>query len=218
MFNTPSSNHSVLAALRANPLAAFEKYGFVVQSETYLQGDSGGPCIIECSNHNDNIYLLRAKDRAGGDWYYPYITSGTSVGRCRVPVGQPDGTLVVTGGMNGCATQVNRVDGGFFEFHHDKNSCSIAKLPHLLPGRVVCHIGYEDYAGPNERLQQNIVADAASRGVMTAHEHYVIAVKAKGRWHMFNSSILRNMTGGKKLSFQTYRPTITPLITTFDDA
>jgi hypothetical protein len=217
--NSPSSSHAIQTLLRSDPGETTKKYRFVVESDVYRSGATGGPCTIACDHLNDNIYRLRVTGITGGDFYYPYVTSGDSVGRCRVPVGQADGTMVLTGGMNGCAIQVNRLDSNEFEFCHDKNSCSIGKLGAALPGRSVCSIGVSDYMGDTGGAFQMQETGKLSNSVfVTLFEHYIIAVRNGGRWHMVNNSILRSQAlAGKSTVFLPYDPTAATVMKSFDD-
>ncbi len=132
-----------LQILRVEPETAITKYGFIVDTEVYDHTWSGGPCKLECTMGSDSVYRLTAKSGVG-DWFFPYcsMSMGGEVGTCMVPFNQPDGTIVTTGGMNGCSLQVNKFKGAFF-FYHDLNGNSLKDAP----GEVVCRIDYVDYAG-----------------------------------------------------------------------
>jgi hypothetical protein len=76
---------------------------------------------------NSQVYQIVVKP-GGKDWYFPYMNATPGgVGECTVPIGQPDGTLALTGSMNGCALQVNRTENDFV-FYHDSNGTSLAAL------------------------------------------------------------------------------------------
>lgn len=219
----PSSGHSVQLLLRIDPVEALKRYRFIVESDVYRVGSLGGPCTVTCEHLNDRIYKLKVTATGGSDHYYPYVTNGDSVGRCFVPVGREDGTLVLTGGMNGCAGQVNRLDDATFGFYHDKNSTSIAKLPAALPGRTVCNISFADYAGASGGAYQMDITTKLSSPTkfVTLYEHYVIAVKDEGEWNMMNSSVLRSQgmdPKNAKTIFMMYDPTPSPRMATFADA
>ncbi len=217
-----SPGSSVLLLLRVDPLEAMKRYRFVVETDVYKIGSLGGSCTVSCSHINDNIYRLQVTAIGGSDFYYPYITTGDSVGRCYVPVGQEDGTLVLTGGMNGCAAQVKRQTDRNFAFYHDKNSVSIAKLPDALPGTTVCDISFADYAGPSGGVyQMTVTSQLSNKMFVTLYEHYVIAVKDAGKWHMMNSAVLRSQgldPKNSKTIFMTYDPAGSPRMKSFDDA
>ncbi|MGE4480752.1 hypothetical protein [Acidocella sp.] len=219
-----SVSSAVVELLRVNPQSTMERYRFVVEPEVYTIGKTGGPCTVTCTQLNDNIYRLGVTATSGGDWYYPYITFGDSVGICDVPVGQPDGTIVLTGGMNGCSTVVTRRENNMFRFHHDKNSCSIAKLPaESMKGDIVCRIGFADYAGePTGAYQLQLTTQLSHpRKFVTLYEHYIIAVKHEGKWLMMNSAVLRSQgmdPQNSKTIFMGYDPPdASQLITSFDD-
>lgn len=225
-----SCNHAAQALLRADPDTAMSKYRFIVSTEIYTAGTIGGRCLLRCEPVNGDVYRLTAK-QGHGDWFYPYINGPDGgVGVCVVPIGQPEGTLVVTGGMNGCALQVNR-SGNNFYFYHDLNGRSLQGK--LTPGEVVCRVEYKDYAGPLD-LASKMAAAAGGRGysfwgatyTSAMHENYLITVRRGGRWKVYISAVLRisNTTIGwldkqssTTASFKPVSPLVTPLITSFED-
>jgi hypothetical protein len=221
--STPTSNHASLALLRADPDKAMAKYGFVVDSEVFTNTTLGGSCLLSASKAGGNIYKLTA--RAGsGDFLYPYINnSAGGVGVCVVPAGQPDGVIVVTGGMNGCSLQVNKSDSNFY-FYHDNNGRSMKGK--LTPGEVVCRVDYRDYAGPLD-IGQKLVTQYLSERVGAGYEYYCITVHHGGKWKVYVSALIRITTVVKsffksgvssKVEYKSFTPTVTPLMASFDDA
>jgi hypothetical protein len=221
----PNSNHAAQMLLRTDPESALGKYGFLVDNEVYTAGTIGGACSLGCTPLGGNIYRLTAKAGAG-DFFYPYIyTSGGGVGECAVPVGQADGTIVVTGGMNGCSLQVNR-HGGVFNFYHDNNGNSLTGK--VIPGNIVARVDYKDYAGALElgsKLAAQMSHGAASS--QTAFETYCITVRHGGRWRIYVSALLRTVefrpasffvSEKRTTSYQAFKPTIVPCMTSFEDA
>lgn len=223
MPQTPTSMHAAQALLRADPDAAMAKYGFVVDSAVYTSGTIGGACLLGCESAGGNIYRLTAK-QGQGDWLFPYInTSDGGVGVCVVPAGQVDGTLVVTGGMNGCSLQVNK-SGDDFYFYHDNNGRSMKGK--LTPGEVVCRVDYKDYAGPLE-IGKKLVDQYLTERVGAGYEYYCITAHHGGRWKVYVSSLIRITTVSaptffrpnvtSTVEYKAFTPTVTPLMTSFAD-
>ncbi|MBN8890550.1 MAG: hypothetical protein ABS99_01875 [Acetobacteraceae bacterium SCN 69-10] len=238
---TPASNHAALALLRADPDSAMAKYGFVVGSDVYTAGNTGGACLLSCEPLGHNIFKLTAK-QGFGDYLFPYVNGTPGVGDCTVPQGQEDGTIVTTGGMNGCALQVNRF-GANFHFYHDNNGVSIAALGIVPPGNMVARVNYKSYAGPLElgkKLAEDAFNTVNTRTTTVAttaqYQYFCLNIHVGGRWKVYYSSILETGTttisntyllGTSILlansvattrSYSAFKPTITPLITSFDDA
>ena len=223
MAQTPTSTHASQAVLRADPDTAMAKYGFVVGSAVYTTGTLGGACLLSCESVGANISKLTAK-QGQGDWFFPYVnTAEGGVGVCIVPAGQPDGTLVVTGGMNGCSLQVNK-SGNDFYFYHDNNGNSMKGK--LTPGEIVCRVNYKDYAGPLD-IGQKLVDQYLTERVGAGYEYYCITVHHGGRWKVYVSSLIRITTVStptvfhpkvsSTVEYKAFTPTITPLMTSFDD-
>jgi hypothetical protein len=220
----PNSNHAAQMLLRTDPESAIGKYGFLVDNEVYTSGTVGGACSLACTPIGGNIYRLTAK-AGSGDHFYPYIYGSGGVGECAVPVGQADGTIVVTGGMNGCSLQVNQL-GGVFNFYHDNNGSSMKGK--VYPGTVVARVDYKDYAGALE-LGSKLAAQM-SHGMersQTAFETYCITVRHGGRWRIYVSALLRTVafqpasffsSEKRTTSYQAFKPTIVPCMTSFEDA
>jgi hypothetical protein len=226
---TPTSNHAALALLRADPDSALAKYGFLVDSEVYLTGAYGGPCLLSCSDVGGGMFKLTAK-AGSGDFLFPYVNGVPGVGECMVPGAQSDGCIVTTGGMNGCSLQVNRV-GNVLMFYHDNNGTSIAGLATPPPGNMVARADYKDYAGALD-LGRTLADSARSltATVMTTaqYQYYCLTVRHAGRWKVYYSSVLQKGISTKKYllfggsewtkteEFSSFKPNITPLITSFD--
>lgn len=219
--------------MRAEPSIAFEKFGFFVGSDVYTHTTLGGPCAIACDPANGAVYKLTAK-QGHGDYFFPYVhvTSG-GVGVCIVPAGQPNGTMVMTGGMNGCALQVNR-SGTDFYFYHDANGQSM--VGKLTPGEVVCRVEYKSYAGPmnigeNLSIDYNRSSQTSPKGWLTGHsgmvhEYFLITVRSGGKWCVYCSALLRTTTRKTSFwtgeeynenSFKPFMPTAFRLIASFED-
>lgn len=223
MPHTPTSTHAAQALLRADPDAAMAKFGFVVGNTVYAGTTVGGACLLGCESAGGNIYKLTAK-QGQGDWFFPYInTAEGGVGVCVVPAGAADGTIVVTGGMNGCSLQVNK-SGREFYFYHDNNGNSMKGK--LTPGEVVCRVDYKDYAGPLD-IGKKLVDQYLTERVGAGYEYYCITVHHGGRWKVYVSSLIRITTVSTPtffrpnvattVEYKAFTPTITPLMTSFAD-
>lgn len=197
------SSAAVLSLLRTDPVAAAGAYGFIVEYDTsafphYL----GGRCTLSIKKANDNVYVIKAS-RGTGDYFFPYTHIGGSAGRCQVPDTVPNGTLVLTGGMNGCALQVNDYPG-YKIFYHDANGTQLG-TEGALGGTVDCRVTYKDYEGPMKMGQ--VMASATNPYSFQT----LISAKVGGRWLVVHTGILRSV----KNKYSTYTSTITPLLTSF---
>lgn len=116
-----------------------------------------------------------------------------------MPAGQPNGTLVVTFPMNGCALEVRDVGGGINRFYHDADGNSMPPIP---PGnqkfratavdyqgaqRIVHErsLRWFDHAVQNDRLNRNLAPNAGG------YEHNVICVKDGANWKVYASANIR---------------------------
>lgn len=197
-----------LLDLRSNPKSTCDQYGFIVKN-TLFKEDTGGQCKLNLRKLHDNVYELEPI-AGSGDWFFPYRPE---VGFCKVPVGQPEGTIGLTGGMNGCSLDVYKHDG-FFTFYHDTNGCHLHKTS-TPPGEHVCHVPYKTYAGPLS-IGQNQAQDLThSSGHFVYFQHTLVTVRSEGRWKVYVTGVHTYGNSGK---FSTFRPTITCLLTSFADA
>lgn len=128
------SYENVLNEVQRNPENAFSQMGFIteVDMSDYTQGGQRS-VEITCLDEQKKIYKWRVKNQPGNIYYFPYINcqvvdnsdSILGIGHVIVPKGTPDGTIVVSGGMTGCALQVNIFDEGHLIFIHDQNAKAI---------------------------------------------------------------------------------------------
>jgi hypothetical protein len=151
--------------------------------------------------------------RGTGDYFFPYANGMGPVGACQVPDGCSDGTLVLTGGMNGCALQVDK-HRGYKMWYHDANGKQLAKRGTYGEAREgnapLCRVEYDTYAGP---LQLGRMS--ASRGKNpSVFQHTILSVKRGSRWLVVQTGILMPMMGS---SPTTFRPTVSSLLTSFED-
>lgn len=145
-----------------------------------------------------------------GDYYFPWVPrGGGGVGECIVPLGCPDGTIVLTGGMNGCAFQVNRTRDGL-RFYHDADSCSLQQ--DTLEGDQLCRVGYRDYATPFD-LGRAAFLDTAppTDGGAFHYAYYLVAVKHVGRWGVYASGVVTSGSRHKRINVPF------PCLTSFDE-
>lgn len=123
-----------LMRLRTNPTQDALYKAFYVDVSGMAGAQIGGPVRI---SHEEQHGITVLKITPGGsDYYFPYVRG---VGQVTVgPVGRiPEGTIVVTGGMNGCALEVT-VRNNQFVFYHDQNGVSMRGVWNA--GRTVCRI------------------------------------------------------------------------------
>lgn len=208
-FGSNSNSASqTLQKLRSSPLEAMQQHGFDVADQAYVGRTTGGPCTLRGSDLGNGVVRLTVENGVG-DYYFPWIPKGGGgVGDCTVPGGAPEGTIVLTGGMNGCAFQVNR-DAGSLHFYHDADSNSLGPVP----GTQVCRVGYTDYATRLELGQKAMLATQPRGGGAFYYAYYLMAIKVGSRWEVYASGVLANGN-----EFTRIQPGVTPMMTSFDDA
>jgi hypothetical protein len=176
---------SVLDQVRSNPDAAFEIYDFYVDaSRSSVVSDgrvqTGGPCTIleEC---NRTLVTLKVGNLPGRDYYFPWKPSG--VGIVEVPMAAPDGTIVVTGGMNGCSVEVIQ-RGSTLVFYHDADGCQMRNtVP--VDGSPIFRRDYKEYA-PHDIGYKTMDALKATR----AYLYQFVFVKTGQIWKAFVSGVM----------------------------
>jgi hypothetical protein len=180
-----------------------------------MDQNQGGACKVTCSKSKGNIYMLNVSAGTSA-YFYPWRPTGKGgLGWVDVPKTAPAGTLVLTGGMNGCALYVND-NGGNYIFTHDADG------KHMDLGAAagvnVCKVEYKDYATPLElgkKLFDEKIKEALGKGKKklgaTSFAYYLITVKHGGRWKVFASGVV-NVLNKFAVSYG-----ITPLITSFGD-
>lgn len=209
-----------LSMLRESPKSICDEYGFIVQNNLF-KSDEGYECELALSYLEKNVYQLEPLEPKEGtrDWFFPYRPK---VGYCQVPIGQPEGTICLTGGMNGCTLEVYKQEESFI-FYHDTNGCNLHKSGSLLPGERVCHVPYKSYAGPLEiGRKQAEELTAQSKGVIKVYfEHTLICVKVSDHWNVYVTGVHTHATttsGKVSKQYSTFCPTITSLLTSFRDS
>lgn len=207
----------VLDVLRNDPETACRTYAFAVDGGSMNANPLGGACTVSCEKINDQVYRLTVKS-GGSDFFFPYMNASTGgVGECTVPIGQPDGTLALTGSMNGCALQVNRT-GTNFVFYHDSNGNSLAARGNV-PGTQVCRVDYKSYAGPL-LIGEKKAADLTTDKVKTYFQHCILSVHNGGKWKVYVTGIhtLTPVNNPSKPQLVPFTPQIVPCMTSFADA
>jgi hypothetical protein len=125
--------------------------GLAGQHKVDCPGNDVIPCMVE---------------QGKGDWYYPYMYQ--ACGEVTVPINQPEGTMVVTGGMNGCEIRVYR-DGNNLRFFHDANGKNFIdkdtnqpKAELNVTGNEVCYIKSSDYIEHRAQLLRANTSESMS--------------------------------------------------------
>lgn len=210
----------ILDNLRRNLENTFSQMGFI----TDVEGDNyncGGQRSVEitCLDPKEQIYKWMVKNRPGDIYYFPYLNGGNGIGYVIVPKCVPDGTIVVTGGMNGCALQVNMLDDRNLIFMHDQDAKAIAapegreqfisRLNHdngfdfkeadlTNSWRILCRVEPDHYMGVKS-IYYNYQAERVhelhpEKGSYMAY--YPFFVKGEGMWRLYMSLV--GTVGDKK--------------------
>ncbi len=196
----------VLAMLRYNSDVAIRAWGFVTRGNA-LTNPIGGPCTLKCGRFRESsVYEIMVDDTNGPDWYIPFEQGEARY--CDVPAGEPNGTLVVTFPMNGCALEVHATEKGN-RFYHDSDGKS---MPKNL-GEPKFRVDYAGYGTYTERVK-NIKGEETGGTIVhrTAHdrslryfgpenehrtypyqggyEHNIICVKKGDSWNVYASAVI----------------------------
>lgn len=187
-----------LAELRSNPADACNRYVYRTgpnpgSFSTHGAIVEGGMCTIAQKAISAGFYDLKAvaTGYAGTDYFYPWLQRG--IGWVQVPKSAPDGTIVMTGGVNGCTIVVTELLSNYF-FYHDGDSSHL--YPGLTTGREVARIAPQDYDpgdAANTAFQQALARAAASGQRPSgdlSYGHYVIAVKSKARFGLYATGLM----------------------------
>lgn len=207
----------VLNEVRLNPESAFAKMGFItnVEKEGYDQGGKRSVEII-CRDEREQIYEWSVENKPGDIYYFPYKNRRLNaqgqnckgIGHVIVPKGEPDGTIVLSGGMNGCGLQVNKFDAGNLIFMHDQDSEAISdemsrqyfidenRFGRYLgaddlidPPKILCRVKKKHYLGPGDlHLKDNFRrAEEKFPGKDTYLTYYPFFIKVQGIWKLYMS-------------------------------
>lgn len=160
-------------------------------SGSFSDGQVGGLCELSESSTN-GVNTLTATANKGTDYLYPWLQRSYSW--VKVPKDVADGTIVATGGLNGCTLVVSR-KGGDLYFYHDGDS---KHLPdESIEGEEIIRIAPADYDAGNV-VHKSFVATLESyskRGLPiptgdVSYGIYIIWVKIKGEFIAVSSSVV----------------------------
>lgn len=150
----------------------------------------GGRCIITCDKvaKAKGFFDVKASATVGAsnDFFFPWLRNG--VGWVQVPKAVPDGSIVMTGGVNGCTIVVTE-QGNNYHFYHDGDSSSIK--PGQVVGNEVARVAPKDYDpfGYAAKRFKDALAEAAEAKIKpvgdVSYAHYVIAVKQGGKFGFY---------------------------------
>ena len=194
-----------LATLRADPVNACmaDVYRMALAAGSFAGTGNlveGGRCTIDARAPAPGFFDLSATQAgAGGDYFYPWVRQG--VGWVRVPKAAPDGTIVMTGGVNGCSIVVTQ-DGSDFVFYHDGDSRYLT--PQMMTGTEIARAGNKDYdpLGWGEKAFRNGLEDMRRRNITPKGElsygYFVVAVKVAGRFGLYSTGAM-SMNGLHRL-------------------
>ena len=186
-----------LSTLRADPMNACmgAVYQTVPQSGAFTGTGNmveGGSCRIAATSPAPGVHTLTASEAAdGGDYFFPWVAR--SVGWVKVPKAAPDGTIVMTGGMNGCAFVVT-ADATHYYFYHDGDSRYLT--PQMTTGAEVARAANKDYdpLGWGQKIFLRAGEEMRSRNETPQgpffYAHYVIAVKAAGKFGLYATGLM----------------------------
>lgn len=181
-----------LPELRRTPKNACERNVYITsQGVAFPAYPVGGRCEIRAKQLQTGFFELRAypDDAAGQDYFYPWVPDG--VGTVQVPKNVPDGTIVMTGGLNGCGITVSE-EGNSYIFYHDANCQYLT--PANTRGKVVATAKPRDYDPLDwgfKAFQHALLQKEPSGEVF--YGHCIVAVKKEGKFGLY-------VTGSMKLS------------------
>lgn len=189
-----------LKTLRADPAAA-------CQYNVYRTGPAekhftdvarmveGGRCTIGggAASGSANVYDLKAtaNNYNSTDYFFPWLRTG--IGWVKVPKAVADGSIVMTGGVNGCTLVVTEFGTDWY-FYHDGDSKYLK--PADLTGNEVARVAPNDYDpnGIGQQAFQNALAQGAAAKVKpvgdVSYGHFVVSVKKDGRFGMYVTGVM----------------------------
>lgn len=203
-----------LDLLKSDPMSATQRCTFRTgpAAGSFALSNEGGLCKITCTKLADDIFDLKATAGAGTDYFYPWLQRG--YGWVKVPKDAPNGTVVMTGGVNGCTLIVSE-SAGFYYFYHDGDSCNLPAS--AIVGTQVAKVQPKDYdpLRRGEQMFKDALAEMARAGKKPvgdiSYGHFVVAVKKGGKFGFYVTGLM-SMNGLTRLPYA-----ITPCIVTFGD-
>ncbi len=203
---TAGSGASMLRLLRTMPRDVCASKGFVCRSSDGSLGKQlGGPCSLACEAE-DGAYRIEVVAGRGMDFFIPYASGAARY--CDVPRGPgvPDGTLVVTFPMNGCALEV-QANGRMNRFFHDADGM-------CMPGgdrSAKCRIEADAYEGAGAVAAARFSALPNAMDIMDGivgknFEHTIICVKKAGLWNVYQTAVVvsQAIAGGEFVGTPRY--------------
>lgn len=174
-----------LAELRRDPKAACERNVYLTEpGPRFPSGPVGGPCTIQGTDLSDGVFRLQSvpTEYSNSDYFYPWIQTG--VGSVRVPKNVPDGTIVMTGGLNGCTLVVSQ-EGNHYNFYHDADSKYLT--PAGIAGVEIARVRPADYDPldwGHKAFTRKFLAVPGHQGD-TSYGHCVMAVRKDGKFGFY---------------------------------
>ncbi|WP_370980435.1 hypothetical protein [Agaribacterium sp. ZY112] len=180
--------------------------GFRTTPEGNNRCEVGGPVTLKESIEN-NVNRLTIKND-GSDYFFPWVNRG--VGEVSVPINQPNGTIVTTGGMNGCALQVNR-DGDNIIFYHDADNRYLGNLKQPQ-GQQLCRVEPSLYM--KIPYGQTIVEENPRAGL--AYLYQLICIRHNNKWKVTYSGIILGPGINMPIK-RTFTPGVSKFLTSFSE-
>lgn len=182
------SGASVLRLLRTMPRNVCASKAFICRAaDGSLSAPLGGPCRLTCEVEN-GAYRIEVAGGGGMDFFIPYAMGAARY--CDVPRGVPDGTLVVTFPMNGCALEV-QAKGRVNRFFHDADGNSMPAGDR----NAKCRIDADAYEGAGAKAATTFTAfpsamDTDDGIVGKNFEHTIICVKKGDVWSVYQTAVV----------------------------
>lgn len=175
-----------LDELRRNPEAAIMANDFFVDVRGFKTTKSqdrceiGGACTIKAEKAKNGVTRLNISN-GGSDYFFPWVNRG--IGECELPLNAPEGTIAVTGGMNGCAFHATR-DGAKLRFYHDADNRYLGTLKQA-EGDQICRVEPSLYMKIpyGETLMTQM-------GGGCAYLYQMLVVRHAGKWKVVYSGII----------------------------
>ena len=162
-----------LTQLRTNPQTVLSSEHFFVDTRNLVQTPLG--CTVQINEQLKNgVFYWDIANHQSTDFYFPYVQGNAGYVGIQTPI--QDGTVVVTGGMNGCALEVCYLNDNYY-FYHDANGSNMHKQRNV--GTQVCRIEAGNYWNNN-------IAGQSTFYIPTIQ--FVCVYKA-GFWHVGASGI-----------------------------
>ncbi|MEM9059092.1 MAG: hypothetical protein AAGD13_01400 [Pseudomonadota bacterium] len=186
---------SVIAKLRLNPLSVVQSGGLRTgpKSGSFSGVQQGGNCQISESDAGGGITDLEAKSGAGTDYFFPWLQR--SFTWVKVPKNAPNGTIVMTGGVNGCSLIVSELGTDYY-FYHDGDSKYLPIGHASIKGTEVVRIKPSDYdpGDSTNKIFQGLLKSNQKAGIAfsgdLSYGTYVVFVKVGGQYTVVSSPII----------------------------